>query len=57
MAGKALRTLIVAYRDLSPSDDLTAVDGKIYKVESQNLTFLCLLGIMDNLRAGVQKAV
>ncbi|CAD8172417.1 unnamed protein product [Paramecium octaurelia] len=57
MAKQSLRTICVAYKDLNGSEDLVSNDGKVYEVEKNNLTFLCLLGIMDNLREGVKEAV
>lgn len=57
MANKGLRTLCLAYRDLNGSEDINKVNGKIYEIESEKLTFLCLLGIMDTLREGVKEAV
>jgi Ca2+ transporting ATPase len=45
MATMALRTICVAYRDLDGSEDLSIQDNKIFKVESEKLTFLAILGI------------
>jgi Ca2+ transporting ATPase len=57
MAKKGLRTLCLAYRDLDGTEDLKSMNGKLYNVECQGLTFLCIVGIMDTLREGVKEAV
>lgn len=57
MAKKGLRTLCLAYRDLDGSEDLKGMNDKLYRVESQGLTFLAVVGIMDTLREGVKEAV
>jgi len=58
---QALRTIAVAYRDLRPDecgvkhDELTMTGEN--KVEEEKLTLICLLGIRDTLRHGVEDAV
>ncbi len=58
---EALRTITVAYRELKPGQfgaahDEKTPDGK-NRAEEEGLTFLCILGIRDTLRAGVPEAV
>ena len=51
MAGKALRTICFAYKDLSMREDLTTKDSKgVFNVETRELTLLGILGIKDVLR-------
>ena len=57
MANMALRTICLAYRDLDGSEDIIRQDNKIFRVESENLTFLAIFGIQDTLREGVKEAV
>jgi Ca2+ transporting ATPase len=52
-----MRTLCIAYKDLNGTEDLNKCTNKIYEVESKNLTFFAIVGIMDNLRDNVDKAV
>ncbi len=58
---EALRTIAVAYRDLRPDEfgpqhDEQTPDGK-YLAEEDKLTIICILGIRDTLRDGVQLSV
>ena len=58
MAGKALRTICFAYKDLSMREDLTTKDSKgVFNVETRDLTLLGILGIKDVLRQEVPKAI
>ncbi|CAD8143054.1 unnamed protein product [Paramecium octaurelia] len=57
MAKQSLRIICVAYLDLRGDEDLQKINGKVYDIETQDLTFLGLFGIMDNLREGVKDAV
>lgn len=57
MAQRGLRILCLAYRDLDGTEDINEVHGKIYRIEKKNLTFTCIIGIMDTLRHGVKEAV
>ncbi|CAK60404.1 unnamed protein product (macronuclear) [Paramecium tetraurelia] len=57
MAKQSLRIICVAYLDLRGDEDLQKMNGKVYDIETQDLTFLGLFGIMDNLREGVKDAV
>mgnify|MGYP001809824210 CR=1 FL=1 len=51
MANKALRTICIAYKDISAKEDLTTKDSKgIFDVEMHDLTLLGILGIKDVLR-------
>eukprot|EP00831_Metopus_contortus_P056942 TRINITY_DN492_c0_g1_i1.p1 TRINITY_DN492_c0_g1~~TRINITY_DN492_c0_g1_i1.p1 ORF type:complete len:577 (-),score=128.99 TRINITY_DN492_c0_g1_i1:972-2702(-) len=57
----ALRTISVAYRELRPDEfgpeHNQIGEGGKYIVEEDKLTLLCVLGIRDVLRDGVQNAV
>eukprot|EP00831_Metopus_contortus_P041847 TRINITY_DN3290_c0_g1_i2.p1 TRINITY_DN3290_c0_g1~~TRINITY_DN3290_c0_g1_i2.p1 ORF type:complete len:897 (+),score=191.65 TRINITY_DN3290_c0_g1_i2:872-3562(+) len=59
--GKALRSIVVAYRNLGKTDygdEHNQQDDKgNYLVEEENLVLLCVIGIRDTLRAGVENAV
>ncbi|CAD8132398.1 unnamed protein product [Paramecium pentaurelia] len=57
MAKQSLRIICVAYLDLVGDEDLQKINGKVYDIETHDLTFLGLFGIMDNLREGVKDAV
>ncbi|CAG8725265.1 11539_t:CDS:2, partial [Cetraspora pellucida] len=60
-AGRSLRTLTIAYRDLEqwPPDGITLdPDGEIkFEDLMVNITLLCIIGIEDPLRNGVREAV
>ena len=47
----------MAYLNLNGNEDLTKTDGKVYDIETHDLVFIGLMGIMDNLREGVTDAV
>lgn len=58
MAGRALRTICLAYRNLSGNEDLTSKDSKnVYDIEIHDLTLVGILGIKDVLRYEVPRAV
>lgn len=58
MAGRALRTICLAYRNMSGSEDLISKDSKnVYDVETHDLTLVAILGIKDVLRYEVPRAV
>lgn len=58
MAGNALRTLCVAYRNISGSEDTATKDDKgIFEIEKTGLTLFCVIGIKDILRQEVPQAV
>ena len=58
MANKALRTICIAYKDISAKEDLTTKDSKgIFNVETRDLTLLGILGIKDVLRQEVPRAI
>ena len=53
-ASKALRTIAVAYKDLSPNENGAEhdepKDQEIKDVEKSGLTLICIFGIMDIVR-------
>lgn len=58
MATKALRTIGVAYKIIQDDDDLETKDQfGIREIEKENFILICILGIKDNLRAGVRKSI
>jgi P-type Ca2+ transporter type 2B len=58
MANKALRTIVIAFRDLSGSEDTNTKDEKgVFMIEKSNLTLLAVFGIKDILRQEVTHAV
>jgi len=58
MARQALRCLCLAYKVLDGDEDLeTKNENNIYDVESQGLTVLAIVGIMDTLRKEVPPAI
>jgi Ca2+ transporting ATPase len=58
MADDALRTICVAYKDLTGSEDLDTKDKLgVYDVETKGLTMLAILGIADIVRPEVPAAV
>ena len=60
-ASKALRTIAVAYKDLSPNENGFEHDEpkeqEIKDVEKSGLTLICIFGIMDIVRMEVPDAV
>lgn len=51
MAGRALRTICLAYKEVSQREDLTTKDSKgVYQVEQSDLILIAVLGIKDILR-------
>jgi Ca2+ transporting ATPase len=58
MADNALRTICVAYKDLSGSENLDSKDRLgVYDVETSGLTMVAILGIADIVRPEVPLAV
>jgi len=58
MANSALRTIIVAKKKLTGSEDLEKRDKKdVYEVEQSGLTMIALIGIKDILRPEVPGAI
>lgn len=58
MANSALRTIIVAKKQLSGSENMENKDKKdVYEVETSGLTMVALLGIKDVLRQEVPGAI
>ena len=58
MATKALRTIVIAFRDLTGSEDTNTKDDKgVFMIEKSNLTLLAVFGIKDILRQEVTEAV
>lgn len=58
----ALRTIAFAYKDLKEGDGGPAHEdktegSKIYKIEEDGLTLICIAGIKDIIRAEVPEAV
>jgi magnesium-transporting ATPase (P-type) len=60
-ARQALRTIVLAYKDLMPSECGTEhdepVDQEVKDVEKSGLTLICIFGIMDIVRQEVPDAV
>jgi Ca2+ transporting ATPase len=51
MATRALRTLCLAYKEVSPREDLVTKDKKgVFDAELHDLTLVGVLGIKDILR-------
>jgi Ca2+ transporting ATPase len=58
MAEASLRTIALAYRDLSPNTDITALDEEGFPVvEKEDLVLLAIAGIKDPVRPEVPDAV
>lgn len=58
MATRALRTIVIAFRDLTGSEDINTKDEKgVFMIEKSNLTLLAVFGIKDILRQEVTEAV
>lgn len=60
-AKQALRTIVIAYKDLEPEEHGVnhdePVDEDVKNVEKNNLTLIGVIGIMDILRSEVPPAV
>jgi Ca2+ transporting ATPase len=55
MATLSLRTIGVAYKKLSPNDDINSNnENGVFDIESFGLTYLSIVGIRDILRDGVK---
>jgi hypothetical protein len=51
MANNALRTIIIAKKEISGNENLENKDSKgVYDIETNGFTMTCLLGIKDILR-------
>lgn len=58
MADNALRTVVVAKKEISDNEDLTTKDSKqVYKVEERGFTMINLMGIHDTVRQEVPSAI
>lgn len=58
MANNALRTICIAYKELSGSEDLESKDNLgVYDVETKDLTLMGIFGIADIVRPEVPVAV
>jgi Ca2+ transporting ATPase len=58
MAKKGLRTICLAYKDVSDDDDFDTKDSKgVFEVETDHLVFVAILGIRDIIRKEVPIAV
>lgn len=58
MANDALRTIVLAYKEINDSDDLETKNNLgVYDIETNDLTCIAIFGIKDILRAEVPGAV
>ena len=58
MAENALRTIVLAYRDIKDTDDIITKDRLgVFDIETKNLTLLAIFGIKDIVREEVPNAV
>lgn len=58
MATNALRTICIAYKDLSPNDDITTKNEQgVFTIENENFTLMGIFGIADVIRPEVPHAV
>lgn len=58
MANNALRTIIIAKKELSGGENLENKDTKgVYEIETKGFSMVCLLGIKDILRQEVPGAI
>ncbi len=58
MADNALRTIVLAYREIKDSDDVESKNNLgVFDIETKDLTCLAIFGIKDILREEVPKAV
>lgn len=58
MAQKSLRTIGIAYKNLTGEEDRKSKDEKgVYEIEKNDLTLLAIIGIKDVLRPEVPIAV
>ncbi len=57
MASQALRTIIIAHKDVQNQSFSDKDDKGVYEVEKKDLTMVALLGIKDILRKEVPSAI
>jgi Ca2+ transporting ATPase len=57
MANQALRTIIIAQKDVQNQSFSDKDDKGVYEVEKKDLTMVALLGIKDILRKEVPDAI
>ena len=58
MADTALRTICLAYRDISGNEDLSKKDNLgVFDVETKDLILMGVLGIADVVREEVPRAL
>lgn len=58
MADQALRTIGLAYKDVTGNEDMTTTDRLgVYDIETKNLTLMGILGIADIIRPEVPNAI
>lgn len=58
MADNALRTICLAYREISGSEDLTSKDNLgVFDIETKDLILMGVFGIADVIRPEVPKAL
>lgn len=58
MANQALRTIVLAYKDLTGKEDHETQDNNgVYDIESRDLTLIAVFGIADIIRPEVPHAV
>lgn len=51
MAGRALRTICLAYKEIGNREDIISKDAKgVFNTELHDLTLVAILGIKDILR-------
>ena len=58
MADNALRTIAIAYKDISKDEPFEAKDQLgVYDIEQKGLILVAILGIADAIRPEVPKAI
>ena len=58
MADNALRTICLAYREFSGSEDLVTKDNLgVFNIETKDLIFMGVFGIADVIRPEVPRAL
>eukprot|EP00335_Anophryoides_haemophila_P000474 CAMPEP_0205850056 /NCGR_PEP_ID=MMETSP1019-20131125/61054_1 /ASSEMBLY_ACC=CAM_ASM_000403 /TAXON_ID=46462 /ORGANISM="Anophryoides haemophila, Strain AH6" /LENGTH=58 /DNA_ID=CAMNT_0053197073 /DNA_START=319 /DNA_END=495 /DNA_ORIENTATION=+ len=58
MADNALRTICLAYKDITGSEDIETKDNLgVYDIEMKDLTMVAIFGIADIIRPEVPPAI